>query len=148
MSYFDPRNRNARETARMRRYCVDGNSAQPSLVAQEMWADICDGELPERFVVRHGKRMVCPACNGEGRHVAASVDAHGLTQADFNDDPDFAERYFGGAYDVECGTCKGRNVVDGEVECDHPLWHEWREFLAELCADDPWDVAEARAFGY
>ncbi len=28
------------------------------------------------------------------------------------EDPDFAEDYFGGKYDVTCETCQGRNVVE------------------------------------
>lgn len=147
MSWLDYRNVNARAAARMQRWCVDGDMARPSDEARERWADESDDELPDEFKVRRGKRVVCPSCDGHGKHVAASVDAHGLTQRDLDDDPDFADDYFGGRYDVRCETCYGENVVDGELECTHPLWQEWQEFVASLCEDNPWDVAEARYFG-
>jgi hypothetical protein len=63
------------------------------------------------------KWEVCSVCNGEGKHVAAGVDSSGLSAEDFAEDPDFAEAYFDGAYDVECSRCKGRStekVIDWE----------------------------------
>lgn len=54
---------------------------------------------------------VCPACNGRGQYVNPSIDAHGLSREDFDEDPDFAESYFRGDYDVRCGLCQGENVV-------------------------------------
>ncbi len=61
------------------------------------------------------KRIVCPRCNGEGKHVNPSIDGHGLTAEDLQDD-DFRESYFSGVYDVRCEECKGNNVID---EIDH-----------------------------
>jgi RecJ-like exonuclease len=58
------------------------------------------------------KRTVCPRCEGTGTHVNPSIDGHGLTQEDFDADPDFAEGYFNGRYDVRCEECDGRNVVE------------------------------------
>ena len=54
---------------------------------------------------------VCPTCEGEGKHVNRNVDGHGITAEEFADDPDFAEDYFAGVYDVTCEECKGRRVV-------------------------------------
>lgn len=54
---------------------------------------------------------VCPRCDGEGSHVNPSIDGHGLSSDDFAEDPDFAEAYFSGAYDVPCEECRGRRVV-------------------------------------
>lgn len=54
---------------------------------------------------------ICPVCGGRGKYVNPSIDAHGLTSEDFDEDPDFAESYFSGAYDVTCKLCGGRNVV-------------------------------------
>lgn len=69
------------------------------------------------------KRIVCPLCNGKGSHVNPSIDSHGLTREDFDDDPDFAENYFSGMYDVPCYRCNGRNVclVVDEEKCDKHL---------------------------
>lgn len=56
---------------------------------------------------------VCDTCGGKGRHVNPSIDAGGLTSEDFAEDPDFAEAYFAGHYDVPCYGCKGRRVALG-----------------------------------
>jgi hypothetical protein len=57
------------------------------------------------------KWEVCPTCNGDGRHVNPSIDAHGLSREDFDADPTFKEDYFNGFYDVTCYECKGKRVV-------------------------------------
>lgn len=54
---------------------------------------------------------VCPTCEGRGTHVNPSVDAGGLTTEDFAEDPDFAEAYWAGRYDVRCYQCRGERVV-------------------------------------
>lgn len=56
-------------------------------------------------------REVCSTCNGEGKHVNPSIDGNGLSPDAFHDDPDFAESYFSGRYDVTCDECKGERVV-------------------------------------
>lgn len=61
-------------------------------------------ELPTRW-------SVCPTCNGNGTHVNPSIDCNGLTSDDFANDPDFAESYHSGVYDVQCYGCEGRRVV-------------------------------------
>jgi hypothetical protein len=63
-----------------------------------------DLDLPAKF-------EVCDTCNGKGSHVAAGIDSHGLSREDFDEDPDFAEDYFRGAYDVPCVECHGRRVM-------------------------------------
>ena len=57
------------------------------------------------------KRIVCTRCDGSGFHVNPSIDGHGLSSDDFDQDPDFREAYFSGQYDVECYECKGERVV-------------------------------------
>jgi hypothetical protein len=57
------------------------------------------------------KYMVCPVCEGEGKTVNPSIDAHGLTREDFAEDPDFAESYWRGDYDIQCRACNGQRVV-------------------------------------
>lgn len=68
-----------------------------------------DGEDEEfRLPCRY---EVCETCHGRGTHVNPSVDCDGLTAEDFADDPDFADDYFGGCYDVRCNGCDGNRVV-------------------------------------
>jgi hypothetical protein len=55
--------------------------------------------------------IVCPVCEGEGKTVNPNIDCNGLTAEDFRDDPDFAEDYMNGMYDVSCGACNGLRVV-------------------------------------
>ena len=57
------------------------------------------------------KLEVCGTCNGKGKHVNPSIDGNGIAQEDFDRDPDFAESYFSGAYDVTCNECEGLRVV-------------------------------------
>lgn len=63
-----------------------------------------DTEVPFKY-------EVCPTCNGKGTHVNPSIDCNGLTREDFDEDPDFAEDYFKGIYNVPCYECGGRRVV-------------------------------------
>ena len=62
---------------------------------------------------------VCPLCDGKGKHVNSSIDAHGIGSDEFYEDPDFAEEYMAGVYDVSCYECQGKRVVpickDAEV---------------------------------
>lgn len=57
------------------------------------------------------KWVICPACSGEGSCVNPNIDANGLTREDFDDDPDFAEDYMSGVYDVRCGACGGAGKI-------------------------------------
>ena len=54
---------------------------------------------------------VCETCRGTGKHVAPGVDSHGISAEEFAEDPDFAEAYFRGHYDVRCYGCNGERVV-------------------------------------
>jgi hypothetical protein len=56
--------------------------------------------------------VVCPACEGKGKYVNPSIDAHGLTAEDFDEGgDDFREMYWSGQLDVRCVLCEGNNVV-------------------------------------
>lgn len=57
------------------------------------------------------KWMICPACDGEGETVNPSIDAGGLSAEDFAEDPDFAEDYRSGVYDVCCAACGGSGKI-------------------------------------
>jgi hypothetical protein len=67
-------------------------------------------EMDEEEVSFPAKFQVCSLCDGKGKHVNPSIDAHGISAEEFYDDPDFAEEYMSGTYDVPCYTCKGKRV--------------------------------------
>lgn len=60
---------------------------------------------------RKGQWIVCPVCCGEGTTVNPEIDSNGLTAEDFAEDPDFADSYFSGVYDITCRACDGNRVV-------------------------------------
>ena len=81
------------------------------------------------------KFEVCDMCRGKGSHVNPSVDGNGISPEEFSEDPDFADAYFGGLYDVQCYECGGEKVVavidEESVKRHYPeklddlkLWHE------------------------
>jgi hypothetical protein len=55
--------------------------------------------------------VVCDLCEGNGKVVNPSIDASGLSAEDFRDDPDFADDYRSGVYDIQCPQCRGRTTV-------------------------------------
>lgn len=57
------------------------------------------------------KWMICPACEGEGSCVNPAIDCNGLSASEMHEDPDFAENYFGGLYDVTCEACHGSGKI-------------------------------------
>ena len=66
-------------------------------------------EIPLRLPT---KFRVCPTCDGRGSYVNPAIDEHGISAEEMHDDPDFAESYFSGAYDVTCAECLGKNVIE------------------------------------
>lgn len=85
------------------------------------------------------KWKVCGLCRGEGKHVNPSIDSCGLTSEDFYEDPDFADDYYSGTYDVQCNQCHGRTTVLAvdEDACDKALlelWYEWERSEREIDA--------------
>lgn len=64
----------------------------------------------------HIRFEVCPACEGTGKYVNPSIDAHGLTREDFDEDPDFEESYWRGDYDITCNLCRGSNVIPVPID--------------------------------
>lgn len=73
----------------------------------ELWdedGDEFEAEVPFKW-------DVCQTCNGKGKHVNPSIDSHGISPEEFDQDPDFAESYHRGDYDVPCYECGGRRVV-------------------------------------
>jgi hypothetical protein len=95
-------------------------------------------DLPDRVRI---KFEVCSTCNGQGKHVNPSIDSHGLSSEDFDEDPDFREEYFSGRYDVPCYECKGERVVP-TIDKEHnapELVKRVQEWLA-----DEWAYARER----
>ena len=115
------------------------------------------GPAPERITVYDGdddveielpsKWAVCPVCNGNGSHVNPAIDCDGISGAQFADDPDFADSYFRGDYDVTCNRCQGKRVVavpdfDALTARERQLLDEQeridRELAAETAAELRW----------
>jgi len=72
------------------------------------------------------KYEVCSGCEGHGKHVDPAVDGNGISQEQFDEDPDFEEAYFAGRYDVTCETCNGNRV---EMV---PDWEAMKKDIREL----------------
>lgn len=66
----------------------------------------------------HIKWVVCTMCQGRGEYVNPSIDSHGLTREDFDEDPDFKEDYISGVYNMSCELCGGR-AVEPEFDEDY-----------------------------
>lgn len=87
-------------------------------------------------------KEVCSVCGGEGQTVNPSIDCNGISAEDFHDDPDFAETYMSGGYDVPCGHCGGLRVVDAvdwervpadvKAEAERQAREEDRDFQEQL----------------
>lgn len=78
------------------------NESNMTIVVYE--DDEAEFTIPARY-------EVCETCEGKGSHVNPSIDSHGISSEEFAEDPDFAESYFRGDYDVACNECGGRRVA-------------------------------------
>lgn len=117
-------------------WCSQCNSIVCESLGQLDNCPICKTELVWEIELPTTKE-VCPLCQGEGKHVNPSIDAHGLTGNDFAEDPDFAEGYFSGTYDVSCNECHGLRVVDvanfERMAPEHrALYEQQQRSLAEM----------------
>lgn len=93
------------------------------------------------------KFEVCDTCSGSGKTVNPSIDAGGLSQEDFDEDPDFAESYFSGNYDIVCAGCKGEKVVPHIIFHDHRIGEAVREWQVDA-AEEAASSAHERMMGY
>tara|TARA_R110000803_G_scaffold23018_2_gene56704 strand:- start:199 stop:618 length:420 start_codon:yes stop_codon:yes gene_type:complete len=84
---------------------TQGPAKKPELI---LYDEITDEETVVELPVRW---EVCDVCEGEGKHVNPAIDCGGLSAHHF-EDPDFAEDYKRGAYDVPCNCCGGKRVVE------------------------------------
>lgn len=69
--------------------------------------DLCELGSEEKPYKIRLRWKVCETCDGRGTHVNPSIDAHGISSEDFDEDPDFREEYMSGMYDVPCYECSG-----------------------------------------
>jgi len=109
---------------------------------QRMCAIFDDGEQVHTV---HLCFEVCGTCEGRGLHVNPSIDAHGLSAEDFYDDPDFAEAYFEGRYNVLCHECHGDRVVPEIDETANP---PALVRAVQQAAADAWAEAQAAVHAY
>lgn len=80
------------------------------LLADKYGGEMFDEEVGEilSIPIEFG---VCPTCDGRGSYVNPSIDSHGISAEEFDEDPDFRESYMSGHYDVTCEHCQGARVV-------------------------------------
>lgn len=79
------------------------------------------------------KKVVCPSCRGRGKYVNPGIDSNGISANEFYEDPEFADAYFAGTYDVTCEECQGANVVDSFA--DPEVAERWKEWMRDLYED-------------
>lgn len=99
--------------------------------------EIYDNDGNSHTIELPAKYEVCGRCEGEGSHVNPNVecDGGGFTASEWNEacseDPEFADHYFGGLYDIKCKECDGKRVV---LVIDKDAIHtdEQKEDLAKL----------------
>ncbi len=108
--YNDPRVRAARDKW-YKSFCKETMNLTLTIYPDNPDDPDCLEDILEVDVILPARLVVCGTCNGKGSHVNPSIDSHGLGQEDFDEDPDFAEAYFSGHYDVTCYDCGGQNVV-------------------------------------
>jgi len=86
------------------------------------------------------KAEVCHCCNGKGTCVNPSIDCHGISMNEFDEDPEFKENYFRGHYDIICPHCNGKNVIlvpttsEGKENYANQLQEEYN-YQAEIEAE-------------
>lgn len=104
--------------------------------------DLEEVEIPSRF-------EVCWRCEGHGTHVNPSIDGNGISPEEFYEDPDFAESYFKGHYDVQCEECRGERVVlEPDYERMSPELTEQVEAYYAAKAEARRDAEHQRKYGY
>ena len=115
------------------------NFDERTMTVTMRWADSGEGEDGDQADVERVpvSYEVCGTCDGRGSHVNPSIDSHGLSREDFDDDPDFAEDYMSGRYDVPCAECGGKRVAImlDEDRASEAQRNAVAEFFQEQAAD-------------
>lgn len=98
-----------------------------------------EAEIPVAF-------EVCGTCDGQGRHTNPAIDAHGISEEEWDHEwsPDERELYMGGGYDVQCTECGGKRVVP--VPTEARMTDEQKDAL-EFATDRQYErLADHRTF--
>jgi len=94
-----------------------------------------DIALPAKF-------EVCTRCEGAGSHVNPSIDGHGISAEQMAEDPEFAEDYFAGVYDITCSVCGGERVVP-RPDLSRWSFSQKRLYVRHLHQQEAWDREDA-----
>lgn len=87
--------------------------------------------------------VVCQTCEGKGKHVNPSIDAHGITSDEWDQwSHEEQQEYRDGTYDVSCYGCGGLRVVP--IIREDGLSAEQQEHL-KMVRKSERDEAEYRA---
>jgi len=102
-----------------------------------------DGD--EEEITISARAEVCARCDGTGKHDHEAF-SNGISGEAFEDDPDFADDYLSGVYDVTCTECHGRNVVLVPIEsaANWPLVQKHLEQEAQFRREEAYE----RRMGY
>lgn len=92
---------------------------------------------------------ICYNCDGNGT-VDHPAFSNGISQEDFDEDPEFREDYFAGRYDVRCPHCKGSGKMlavneDALNENQRKVFAVWHSQMAEKARYEREDAAIRRA---
>lgn len=55
--------------------------------------------------------IVCPLCRGRGYVVDPAIDCDGISDDYLRENPNFAESYHNGEFNIKCTKCEGKRVV-------------------------------------
>ena len=84
--------------------------------------------------------FTCGECNGTGRGLQGGMRGAVYTQADFDEDPDFEERYFGGYYDGECCNCGGKGYFrEHQIQHDFDIYGDSRNYRGRANEGENYD---------
>ena len=103
-------------------------------ITRENFPEMHDVDENEHEVEAEKQR--CEMCRGDGTVVNPSIDSHGITGSEFDEDPEFREDYFSGRFDIECPECGGKGLIVVPV---------LPEAIAKLIDEHNRDEAEYRA---
>lgn len=105
-----------------------------------------DAPPPRLSVPVRAHFEVCGMCRGHGKVVNPSIDCGGISEEDFDRDPDFREEYFAGRYDISCPECKGLRVVPAWEPIADNVWSaRVSEWLQKWEEDEAYSYAEMAA---
>jgi hypothetical protein len=145
--YGDSRVRAALATRAFEVVAVHKGAAIVQLDDELMERLVEDGDLAEEHDgVFHAtvSSSKCYGCDGKGTMVNPAIDAGGISSRDFQEDPDFAEAYFSGAYDVRCSECGGSGHNQDATIVDERIDRLVRDYLDEAEGYDAERLAEMR----